>query len=43
MTIEYLQRIIDNPNTSREEYMWAWNILQERIAQTNRVLAQATI
>ena len=24
----YLKRIIDNPNTSREEYMWAWHELQ---------------
>ena len=24
----YLKRIIDNPNTSREEYMWAWRELQ---------------
>jgi len=37
MTIEYLQRILDNPNTSREEYMWAWKIMQERIAQLHRL------
>jgi hypothetical protein len=39
MTLEYLQRILANPNTPREEYMWAWNIYQERIAQNHRVQA----
>jgi len=24
----YLKRIINNPNTTREEYMWAWQELQ---------------
>lgn len=37
MTTEYLQRILDNPNTPREEFMWAWNIMQERTAQSHRV------
>jgi len=41
MSIQYLQKILDNPNTSREEYMWAWNIMQERIAQNHRVQALA--
>jgi hypothetical protein len=39
MTLEYLQRILDNPNTPREEYMWAWQIMQDRIAQNHRVQA----
>lgn len=25
---QYLKKIVDNPNTSREEYMWAWRELQ---------------
>jgi hypothetical protein len=41
MTLDYLQRILDNPATPREQYMWAWNIMQERIAQTHRVQAEA--
>ena len=41
MDINYLQRIINNPNTPREEYMWAWNILQQRTAQNHRVQAAA--
>jgi hypothetical protein len=36
MTTDYLQRILDNPATPREEYMWAWNIMQERTAQQHR-------
>lgn len=42
MTIEYLQRILANPATPRYEYMWAWNILQDRLAQNNRVQLAAT-
>ncbi len=42
MTLDYLRRILDNPNTPREEYMWAWNIYQQRMAQTHRVLQATT-
>ena len=41
MTTDYLQRIIDDPKTSREEYMWAWGIMQDRIQAQHQVNAVA--
>ena len=38
----YLKRITDNPNTSREEYMWAWRELQNIEAKQAEVNAKAT-
>jgi len=37
----YLKRIIDNPNTAREEYMWAWQELQNIEAKQHAVNAAA--
>ena len=31
MTNEYLQKIILNPNSSRDEYLFAFNVMQERV------------
>lgn len=37
----YLQRIVDNPNTPREEYMRAWIELQNLIIQHGSVCRAA--
>ena len=33
MTNEYLQKIILNPSSSREEYMFAFTVMQQRVRQ----------
>jgi len=37
----YLQRIVDNPNTPREEYMRAWEELMNLLIAQGRVLNAA--
>jgi len=41
MNTEYLQRIINDPNSSREDYMWAWSIMQDRVQEQHKVNAAA--
>jgi hypothetical protein len=41
MNLNYWQRIIDNPNSSREDYLEAWNILANAVQAQHQVNAVA--
>jgi hypothetical protein len=41
MNLDYWQRIIDDPKTSREDYLRAWNILVNAVQAQHQVNAVA--